>query len=261
MQPSTIPSRYPRLSIIFIVTVGMSAIVHFNTMAHPFTLADNRHYMFYIFRILLRFKWVRYCAVPIYLACAWVTLTALGGPPTTSPLSGQESDSMEKTSSKRLSIAPPSSSPGSRPRKRKRTQENSDSTMLRYKAPRQLPTQMPGQHTSFLLVWLLATTLNLVGAPLVEPRYLIIPWLIWRLHMSSPRPEKQIVPPTLQGKPDGVGRNPYDIIKATLDAQHDHRLWLETAWFFVINGVTGYIFLSRGFEWPQEPGQVQRFMW
>jgi hypothetical protein len=25
--------------------------------------------------------------------------------------------------------------------------------------------------------------------------------------------------------------------------------------------VTGYVFLYKGFEWPQEPGKVQRFMW
>jgi alpha-1,2-glucosyltransferase len=42
---------------------------------------------------------------------------------------------------------------------------------------------------------------------------------------------------------------------------HDYRLWLETAWFLLINFVTGYVFLYRGFEWPQEPGLVQRFMW
>jgi hypothetical protein len=25
--------------------------------------------------------------------------------------------------------------------------------------------------------------------------------------------------------------------------------------------VTGYIFLNRTFEWSQEPGKLQRFMW
>jgi alpha-1,2-glucosyltransferase len=38
-------------------------------------------------------------------------------------------------------------------------------------------------------------------------------------------------------------------------------LWGETFWFLLINTVTGYVFLYRGFEWPQEPGKVQRFMW
>ena len=51
---------------------------------------------------------------------------------------------------------------------------------------------------------------------------------------------------------------------STQDAQpagYDHRLWLETAWFLCINMVIGHVFLYRGFEWPQEPGLVQRFMW
>lgn len=42
---------------------------------------------------------------------------------------------------------------------------------------------------------------------------------------------------------------------------HDPRLWLETAWFAAINVVTAYVFLYKGFEWKQEPGNVQRFMW
>ena len=41
----------------------------------------------------------------------------------------------------------------------------------------------------------------------------------------------------------------------------DHRLWLETFWFLLINAVTGYMFLYKGFTWPQEPGRIQRFMW
>lgn len=42
---------------------------------------------------------------------------------------------------------------------------------------------------------------------------------------------------------------------------HDPRLWVETLWFVVVNIGTAYVFLYRGFEWPQEPGNVQRFMW
>ena len=49
--------------------------------------------------------------------------------------------------------------------------------------------------------------------------------------------------------------------RAVLWAKHDHRLWLETVWFLIVNGVTCYVFLFKGFEWPQEKGKVQRFMW
>src|SRR3984885_6422543 len=44
---------------------------------------------------------------------------------------------------------------------------------------------MPEDSTrvSFVLVWLSPTTLSLVTAPLVEPRYFIIPWLVWRMNI------------------------------------------------------------------------------
>jgi alpha-1,2-glucosyltransferase len=48
---------------------------------------------------------------------------------------------------------------------------------------------------------------------------------------------------------------------AKLWDQHDKRLWLETLWFGVVNAGTMWLFLHRGFEWEQEPGSVQRFMW
>lgn len=42
---------------------------------------------------------------------------------------------------------------------------------------------------------------------------------------------------------------------------HDPRLWVETGWFVVVNLGTAFVFLYKGFEWKQEPGNVQRFMW
>lgn len=93
---------------------------------------------------------------------------------------------------------------------------------------------------SFILIWLAATTLTLVTAPLVEPRYFIIPWVLWRLHVP---------PPPIDNKsPQArILRNiPY---------------LLETIWYMIVNAAVGYMFLYKGFEWPQEPGVVQRFMW
>ncbi|KAK4690375.1 hypothetical protein P7C71_g6399, partial [Lecanoromycetidae sp. Uapishka_2] len=186
----------------------MTAAVRYNTIVHPFTLADNRHYMFYVFRLLLRHPLIKYLAVPIYFTCAWATLTALGGP------------EEQSTKPPKLKASP-----------NKKEQQNSKFNNAA--APSE---QSSGTRVSFLLIWLLATTLSLATAPLVEPRYLIVPWLIWRLQVASPR----------QGK-NSKGYNSL--------------LWLETAWFLCINMVTGYIFLYWGFEWPQEPGMVQRFMW
>lgn len=76
--------------------------------------------------------------------------------------------------------------------------------------------------------------------------------------MASPRPNKDHAPAK---RPDTVGKRLLKAFKAVLYERHDHRLWLETMWFLTINLATGYIFLYWGFEWPQEPGKVQRFMW
>ena len=76
--------------------------------------------------------------------------------------------------------------------------------------------------------------------------------------MASPRPEEESVSAK---RPDTVAKSRFEASKAVLYEQHDHRLWLETVWFLALNLITGYIFLYWGFEWPQEPGKVQRFMW
>ncbi len=47
------------------------AIVRCNTIIHPFTLADNRHYMFYVFRrTILQPGLIRYLLVPVYAICS-----------------------------------------------------------------------------------------------------------------------------------------------------------------------------------------------
>ena len=215
-------ARYQLPSLIVSVSIMavMLAVVHYNTIVHPFSLADNRHYMFYVFRILLRHWSIRYLAVPVYFICAWTTITALGGPNVRRP----------PASPSRIAIRggfqvkhPPSKAPEER-----------------------------GNVVPFVLIWLLATSLSLVTAPLVEPRYFIVPWLIWRLHIMSPRPEPKL---------KKVRKNGEQYVVTDRHQGHDHRLWLETVWFLLINVWTGYVFLYRGFAWPQEPGKVQRFIW
>lgn len=217
LRSSTIKQQRPRIAIALPTTAIMLAIVHYNTIVHPFTLADNRHYTFYVFRILLRHPLIKYLAVPIYFLCAWAVITALGAPapnPTESTACKREKQSEHKLSHP---APPPCNTP---------------------------PNNSP--RTSFLLLWLLATSLSVITAPLVEPRYFIVPWLLWRLHL----------PPAAHSNDKATTSN-----KTIFPKTHDHRLWLETAWFLLINASVGYIFLYRGFAWPQEPGLVQRFMW
>ena len=220
LQRSPVRRRLPSLMVSAPIIVAMMVVVHYNTIVHPFTLADNRHYMFYIFRILLRHWSIKYLAVPVYFVCAWATITALGGPDGQNP-AFRNSRLLAKNS---LQVRhPPDKAPDSR-----------------------------GNVVPLALVWLLASSLSLITAPLVEPRYFILPWLFWRLHIMTPYPKP------LMGMLEKVGE------RYVITERHrgfDYRLWLETAWFLIINLGTGCMFLYRGFTWLQEPGKVQRFMW
>ncbi|KAI6801029.1 hypothetical protein KC332_g8140 [Hortaea werneckii] len=200
----------PRLWL-FILLLGIAGVVVWaNTIVHPFTLADNRHYVFYVFRLLLRPPWMRYAVVPIYILCAWACIQALGG-------------------------GPPRS----------------------HRSPTNLLPD--GEHSvtcSFVLIWLATSALQLITAPLVEPRYFILPWLFWRMHLPLRLPSR------MENRRVSPKKNNSSILSTqALWHDYDHRLWLETVWLLLINGVTGYIFLNWGYEWPQEPGKVQRFMW
>ena len=224
LRLSSIESRFPRIIVRVAVIAIMLAIAHYNTLVHPFTLADNRHYTFYIFRILLRHPAIKYLAGPIYFLCAWAAVAALGGQ------NAQIQQPTPKRSSKQrwqdTAISP--SSLGSDPR------------------------------ASFLLIWLLATAASLVTTPLVEPRYFVVPWLMWRLHVAPLRLDAPSSPRSNNGAGTGTVWLHFEKF---VYSTHDHRLWLETVWLLAINMATGYIFLKWGFEWPQEPGLVQRFMW
>lgn len=59
--------RKYRLSII-LACIFFVIIIHENTIVHPYMLADNRHYFFYIWnKFYGRFWWARYIVVPFYL--------------------------------------------------------------------------------------------------------------------------------------------------------------------------------------------------
>ncbi|KAF2709339.1 glycosyltransferase family 59 protein [Pleomassaria siparia CBS 279.74] len=193
----------PAIISTCLFTIAGLGAVHFNTIVHPFTLADNRHYVFYVFRILRRHSALKYLAVPFYYICAWMAVVTLGS-----------------TSEHTVKVA----------------QEPKDAYPVDDETERQ-PCQL-----SFVIVWLITTALSLITAPLVEPRYFIIPWIIWRLHV--PNIGASLSPNRSRGK-----------------GTYDLRLFLETAWLLTVNATIAYNFLYRGFSWPNEPGKVQRFLW
>jgi alpha-1,2-glucosyltransferase len=185
-------------------TILAAGVIHCNTIVHPFTLADNRHYVFYVFRLLRRHPAIKYLAAPVYILGANIVIQALRGRKKTQKLK------------KGTSAAAPSTT---------------------------------GCSTSFVIIWIATTALSLITAPLVEPRYCIIPWIMWRLHV--PRHETSI-------EEEKKARGSWLLNLLNRD---ESRLLLETFWFCCINMATGYVFLYWGFTWPQEEGKVQRFMW
>lgn len=138
------------------------AIKH-HSIAHPFLLADNRHYTFYIWRYFLSKPIIRFGLTPIYFIAIWVS--------------------------------------------------------IRKVAERQ----------SFLwcVLFFASVSLTLIPSPLIEFRYFIIPYFIYRLHLPKPT-QSQLI--------------------------------LEGLQYILTNLVTMYLFLYRPFQWPNETS-AQRFMW
>ncbi|KAH8900117.1 hypothetical protein GQ53DRAFT_709444 [Thozetella sp. PMI_491] len=206
------------LPYLFATVLISLAIVHFNTIIHPFTLADNRHYMFYVFRYTIRRPGAtRYMLVAAYTISRWLVWGRLSG---ASPDSSSEEHADTKLRESPASV---------------------DAVTLGL-LDEPVSTSASPPLTSTVLLWLLTTTLSLVTAPLVEPRYFILPWVFWRV----------LVPAWSSN---------------SLSRQVDLTLVLETVWFLAINMATIYIFLFKPYVWRNEEGEVldmgrlQRFMW
>ncbi|XP_010490692.1 PREDICTED: dol-P-Glc:Glc(2)Man(9)GlcNAc(2)-PP-Dol alpha-1,2-glucosyltransferase-like [Camelina sativa] len=64
------------LSLVALIA-GFSS-VHFFSLAHPYLLADNRHYPFYLWRKIINFHWsMKYLLVPVYVYSWFSILTLL----------------------------------------------------------------------------------------------------------------------------------------------------------------------------------------
>lgn len=56
--------------ILMILTSAaiIAAIIHFNTVVHPYLLADNRHYTFYVWnRLYNRNIYIKFLMIPVYI--------------------------------------------------------------------------------------------------------------------------------------------------------------------------------------------------
>ena len=246
-------------------------VVRYNTIIHPFTLADNRHYMFYVFRYtVLRPGWTRYFLVPVYVFCARLCWSTLGGSCDSFDFNARASDCKTRrlAASHCRHINTPFGSP------RMLTLAKEDETVspvagVDGSAPgsgSEAPSDQVSSATdhpplaSTALLWLLATALSLITAPLVEPRYFILPWVFWRLLVPAWKAHDchgalQLGPWLWPGGLVRLGQN-YDLC-----------LLVETAWFLLINVATMYVFLLHPYQWKAADGSVmdggkwQRFMW
>ena len=240
-------SRRPRKLLLLAILIPTLDAVHFNTLVHPFTLADNRHYTFYVFRLLLRHSATRYLVTPLYLLLSWVSIQSLTSSPHTQASALSTSSSATPL---KAATGPVDSTP---------SQSSSDSSQFIGSDDRNR-----GQRISFLLLWLLTSSLGLITAPLVEPRYFILPWLTWRLRIPLPTSQATSLQTTpVPSEPSNPETFPpsssWNLWQTILHP--NNTLWFETAWLLALNVGTGYIFLKWGFEWKEEPGRVQRFMW
>lgn len=68
-----------QFAVTCLVSAAMALTVHKFTIHHPFLLADNRHYTFYMWRRVFRLHpIIPYLLIPGYIACAWAWYLRIG---------------------------------------------------------------------------------------------------------------------------------------------------------------------------------------
>ncbi|KAK2010748.1 DIE2/ALG10 family protein [Colletotrichum eremochloae] len=269
--------------LLVIITL---AVVRFNTIIHPFSLADNRHYMFYVFRYTIRRPGLfRYYLVIPYTVARWLCWDALSGcgQPRflsyhTEDCSGRyttfrpgpfENNPFNRSSLQARAEKPPATEPAENfeavvtdDEKGAKGRRYDPMAIITLADPTSQSTEPPATSTAILL--LLATTLSLMTAPLVEPRYFILPWVFWRILVPAWKfHEHAVTHPGLTRLEHITGLG--SVVR--FGKKFDVRLVLETLWFMLVNVVTMYIFLAKPYIWRSEDGRVlengrmQRFMW
>ncbi|KAK9290120.1 hypothetical protein L1049_008284 [Liquidambar formosana] len=64
---------------VFMALIGGFLSVHFFSIAHPYLLADNRHYPFYLWRKVIKAHWLmKYLLVPLYVY-SWLSIFSILG--------------------------------------------------------------------------------------------------------------------------------------------------------------------------------------
>ena len=129
-------------------------------------LADNRHYVFYLWKNIMRREWVRNCLVPVYVVLGRSVLSRL----------------------------------------------------------------LSARSSLWCAGLFLCTAMVLVPAHLVEPRYFVVPGMLWQLHMLG-------------------SSKKYDQLST----------WITILVHVGMNGIVLWIFLKKTFQAPD--GSIGRFMY
>ena len=155
------------LKFVFLVALPLSCVlVHNFTYEHPFLLADNRHYTFYVWsKLFRRHELIKYAVTPIYIACAYFFYRNL---------------------------------------------------------------TLTGKSIAWLIAYSVCVIAVLVPQKLIEFRYFIVPFYIYRLNINQ----------------------------TTLK-----EILLEIVFYGAVNALTIYVFFYKTFVWSNDPTELQRFMW
>ncbi|KAI3796850.1 hypothetical protein L1987_39536 [Smallanthus sonchifolius] len=77
LTQSFLKNRPLNLLLWLLVTIISFLLVHYFSIAHPYLLADNRHYPFYLWRKIINAHWsTRYLLVPLYVYC-WASILSI----------------------------------------------------------------------------------------------------------------------------------------------------------------------------------------
>ncbi|KAG7663085.1 ALG10 [[Candida] subhashii] len=147
---------------------GIKFIIDKFTIVHPFLLADNRHFTFYIFKKLISHKYSQVITIPLYHFATY----------------------------------------------------NIISSLLRTKRMRLSPIG--------IIAFLVSVCLTIVPSPLFEPRYYIVPLILFRVYITP---------------------------------VHTWSHALEFIWLNSINVLMMLVFFKYEFSWDSEPGSIQRIIW
>lgn len=155
------------LKLIFLVAFPLICVAIRNfTFEHPFLLADNRHYTFYLWsKVFRRHELIKYAVTPVYLACGYLFYRNL---------------------------------------------------------------TMTGKSVAWLFAYFVCVIVVLVPQKLIEFRYFIVPFYIYRLNINMTTVKEVLV---------------------------------ELVFYSIVNVFTIYMFFYKPFYWSNDPTELQRFMW